>query len=86
MMRNLVEITINIPRELRGNENKLRNYLESKEEDIARKLNCFGASFKGVTILLFDKCSAIYSGLYRKLVRTKLVETNKLWSNILPFC
>jgi len=43
-------LTLNIPRELQGNENKLIEYLENREEYIAKKLNCFGSSFKDVII------------------------------------
>ncbi len=74
MMRNLVEITFNIPRELRGNENKLRNYLETKEKDIARKTNCFGASFKGVIVLSFNRCCATY-----RLIHTEDWSRQNLW-------
>lgn len=55
------KITFNIPRELKGNERKLREYLENREEYVAKKLNCFGASFEYVIMQSNDRCCARYN-------------------------
>ena len=60
-MNETYQMTFNIPRELQGNERKLREYLENREEYIAKKLNCFGASFKDVIIRSNDRCCATYN-------------------------
>ncbi len=53
-------LTFDIPRELKGNENKLREYLEKNEGEVAKNANYFRASFTDFIVLSFDKCLAFY--------------------------
>jgi hypothetical protein len=54
-------MTFNIPKVLQGNESKLREYIENREEGVTKKNNCYGASLKDVMILSNDCCCAIYN-------------------------